>query len=134
MQADSTFEMRGTPSLAVVFAGAAWLVSYFLARYLLEALAPHSPWDIAVASIPVFGCYAFVWAVQRDLRKADELSRRIHLEALALAFLTTLLVLMLLGLLDAPPVGPLGIPLRDFWLALPPLYGVCYLVASRRYR
>jgi hypothetical protein len=72
--------------------------------------------------------------VQRALRNADELQRRIHLEALALAFLTTMLVLMMLGLLDAPPMGPLGLPLRDLWFFLPPLYAICFAVASQRYR
>jgi hypothetical protein len=45
-----------------------------------------------------------------------------------------MLVLMMPGLLDSPPVGPLGLPLRDLWFALPPLYGICFMVANQRYR
>ena len=134
MNSESTIPVPGHSSLGVLAAGAVWLFSYFVARYLLETLAPKPHWDIVVACIPVFGCYWFVWVVQRNLRNADELRRRVHLEALALAFPTTMLVLMMLGLLDAPPVGPLGIALRDFWFALPPLYGICYMVANQRYR
>jgi hypothetical protein len=60
--------------------------------------------------------------------------RPIHLEALALSFLVTMLVLMLLGLLDGPSGGRVGLSLRDIWAVLPPLYGLCFLAANRRYR
>lgn len=134
MESRATLPSMGRPALGVFLVGAIWFGSYFVARLILDAWAPPPHWDIAVASIPVVAFYWFVWAMQRYLRTADELQRRIHLEALALAFPTVMLVLMMLGLLDGPAGGALGVPLRDLWFALPPLYGVCFLVASQRYR
>ena len=134
MDSKVTIPIAARASGAVILAGGAWLLSYLLARFLLGKLAPEPHWDIVIASIPVFAFYWFVWVVQRALRNADELQRSIHLEALGLAFLTTLLVLMMLGLLDGAPTGPLWLPLRELWFVLPPLYGVCFLVVSYRYR
>lgn len=121
-----------TPRL--VLAGGVWLFSYFLARHGMHAWAPESHWDIAVMSIPLVAFYWVVWEAQRVLRQIDELQRRIHLEALALAFLTVLLALMGIGLLEETPKGRIAVPLRDLWFALLPLYGICYLAARRHYR
>ena len=134
MDSETTIPLTTHPSRVVLFVGVAWFLSYLAARFALEAWAPPPHWDIVVACVPLLAFYWFVWVVQRSLRNADELRRLIHLEALALAFLTTLLMLMVLGLLDAPPVGPLWLPLRDLWFVLPPLYGICFLVANNRYR
>jgi hypothetical protein len=131
MNSQATVPMTSNPSRGVVVVGALWLASYFVARYALDTWKPPEGWDIAVASFPVWVFFWFVWVVQRTLRSADELQRRIHLEALALAFLTIQVALMTLGLLDR---GVLWLPLRNLWFALPPLYGVCFLVASRHYR
>jgi hypothetical protein len=122
------------PSRSVFIAGAAWFLSYVAARYAIDAWEPKPHWDIAIASFPVFAFYWFVWIVQRNLKAADEMRRRIHLEALGLSFLVTMLVLMLLGLLDGPSGGRLGLSLRDIWAVLPPLYGLCFLAANHRYR
>lgn len=134
MDSNQTIPVTNAPSPRMLIAGLAWLLTYLAARFALDAWAPPPHWDIVVACAPVLAFYWFVWVVQRTLQNADELRRRIHLEALALAFLTTMLVLMMLGLLDAPPIGPLGLPLRDVWFVLLPLYGICFAVASRRYR
>ena len=75
-----------TPRLFL--AGGAFLLAYFLARHGMHAWAPVGHWDIAVGSMPLLVFFWFVWEVQRVLRHFDELQRRIHLEALALAFLT----------------------------------------------
>ena len=134
MSTKQTIPVTNAPSPRVIIAGLVWFITYLATRFALDALTPPPHWDILVACAPVFAFYWFVWVVQRTLQNADELRRRIHLEALALAFLTTMLVLMMLGLLDAPPMGPLGLPLRDLWFILPPLYGLCFVVASQRYR
>jgi hypothetical protein len=134
MDSKQTTTVTNAPSSRVIIAGLGWFLTYLAARFALEAWEPRPHWDIVVACAPVFAFYWFVWVVQRALRNFDELRRRIHLEALALSFLTTLLVLMMLGLLDAPPVGPLGLPLRDIWFMLVPLYGICFAVTSQRYR
>ena len=90
----------------LVLSGAAFLGAYFLARHGMHAWAPPWHWDIAVMSMPLLVFFWFVWEVQRVLRHFDELQRRIHLEALALAL----------------------------WFALLPLYAICYLAARRHYR
>ena len=132
MDSQATTPLATQPSRGVLFVGVAWFLSYLFARFALDAWRPEPHWDIVVASLPVLAFYWFVWAVQRTLRSADELRRRIHLEALALAFLTTMLILMMLGLLDGPAGGALGLPLRDLWFVLPPLYGLCFLAASQQ--
>jgi|SRR5688572_7204362 len=118
----------------LVVAGGVFMISYFLARHGMHAWAPVSHWDIAVMSMPLLVFFWLVWEVQRVLRHIDELQRRIHLEALALAFLTVLLALMGLGLIEETPKGRITLPFRDMWFALLPLYGICYLAARRHYR
>jgi len=134
MHANSAISPATHPARGIFAAGALWVVAYLVALSVLDALKPPEHWDLAVACIPILAFYGFVWVVQRAIRGADELHRRIHLEALAMAFPTTMLVLMLLGLLDGPLGGRLGLPLRDLWLALPVLYAICYAVAGHRYR
>jgi hypothetical protein len=134
MDSETTIPFKASLSRGVLVAGLAWFLAYFAARFALEALAPAPHWDIVVASAPVLAFFWFVWVVQRTLQNIDELRRRVHLEALALAFLTTMLVLMMLGLLDGVPGGRLGLPLRDLWFVLPPLYAICFAVANHRYR
>ena len=124
----------GHSSRSVFVAGAAWFFSYAAARYAIDAWDPKPHWDLAIATLPVFAFYWFVWVVERNLKNADELRRRIHLEALGLSFLVTMLVLMLLGLLDGSSGGRLGLSLRDMWAVLPPLYGLCFLAVNQRYR
>ena len=123
-----------TPFPRLLLAGGIWLCAYFLARYGMHAWAPAGHWDIAVASIPLVAFFWFVYEVQRALRHIDELQRRIHLEALAMAFLLVLLCLMGIGLLEETPKGRVVLPFRDLWFALLPIYGVCYLAARRHYR
>jgi hypothetical protein len=123
---------QGWPAIFV--AAVAFLASYFIARYGMWAWAPAQPWDIVVMSTPLLVFFWFIAMVQRRLRDSDELQRRIHLEALALAFLTVMLALMGLGLIEETPRGRINLPLRDLWFALIPLYGICYLAARRHYR
>ena len=118
----------------IFLAGVIFLVAYFAARYVMWAWMPPQPWDIVMMSAPLFAFFGFVAVVQRTLRGFDELQRRIHLEALALAFLTVMLALMGLGLIGETPRGRIALPLRDAWFTLIPLYGICYLAARRHYR
>ena len=134
MDSDPAIALTTNPSRRVFVAGVTWLLVYLAARFALEETGLAPPWGLVVVCAPLFAFYWFVWIVQRTLKGADELQRRIHLEALALAFPTTMLVLMTLGLLESLPAGQLEIPLRDLWVFLPPLYGICVLVANQRYR
>jgi hypothetical protein len=134
METEAMAAVKSSRWPGIVLAGGAFIGAYFVARYGMWAWAPQEPWDIFVMNIPVLAFFWFVAVVQRGLREADELQRRIHLEALALAFLTVMLLLMGLGLIEEMPRGRLILPWRDLWFALIPLYGICYLAARHRYR
>ena len=77
-----------------------WLALFFVARFALESTGLE-PWQrVAIALAPVPFFVWFLLAVSRWTRHSDELERRIQLEALAIAFPLTLLLLMTLGLLQ----------------------------------
>jgi hypothetical protein len=124
---------RGLLSVGLV--SAAWLVSYFAARWLLEHAAM-APWlRVAVALFPVPFFALFLVLFIRGIRGLDELQRRIQLEALAVAFPLAVLLLMTLGLLQRA----IELPFEDWsyahvWVYLPLFYffGIC--IAARRYR
>ena len=135
MTSDSPVAIRNNPSGRVLLAGTAWLVVYVAARLALQYMRAESFEAVAMSLTPLFAFFAFVWVVQGAVRRADELQRLIQLHALALAFSTTICVLMGLGLLDIAHDGRLEFPpLRDWWVMLPLLYAICLLVARWRYR
>jgi len=134
MESEAMATMKPARWPRIFLAGGVFLIAYFVARYVMWTWMPPQPWDIVVMSTPLLAFFWFVAVVQRTLRSFDELQRRIHLEALALAFLTVMLALMGLGLVGETPRGRIELPLLDAWFALIPLYGVCYLAARRRYR
>jgi hypothetical protein len=122
-------------SPAVFLAAAAWLAVYIAARVALQYLRAGSVEAILMSIAPTWAFFAFVWVVQRAVRRADELQRLIQLDALAFAFSTAICVLMGLGLLDIAHEGRLVFPpLSDWWVMLPALYAICLFVARRRYR
>jgi hypothetical protein len=129
-----TLPFTQAPAWRVLTAGVIWILCYLAARFALEAGVAAHPWDLAVALLPVPTFLWFVWTVIGALRDADELQRRIHLEALALAFPATMLLLMTLGLLSTLPSDPIVTPINKLWVMLPPLYGICVGVANWRYR
>ncbi|HET6761580.1 MAG TPA: hypothetical protein VFH13_05740, partial [Gemmatimonadaceae bacterium] len=55
---------------------------------------------IAIVLVPVLPAGLFLYFFITDMRRNDELQRRIQLEALALAYPLTLLLVMTLGLLQ----------------------------------
>ena len=78
-----------------------WLALYFAVRFWLEgrpALAPGARLALSFVPTPVF--VLFLWSFIRAVRGADELERRIQLEALAVAFPLGLLLLTTLGLVQ----------------------------------
>jgi hypothetical protein len=76
-----------------------WLVSYFAVRLTLEATPElGSGARLAMAFIPTPLFALFLWNFIKGIRAADELERRIQLEALAIAFPLALVLLTTLGL------------------------------------
>lgn len=112
----------------------AWFVAYVAARFLLETVERGTVLAAGIAILPVVPFALFMWAFIREIRAADELERRIHLEALAVAFPATLMLMMVLGLLDlAITLNPADWSYRHLW----PFFVVFWLlgqsVARRRY-
>jgi hypothetical protein len=85
----------------IIGIGLLWLVLYFAIRLYLEA-NPALPRGVrlglAFVPTPVFAL--FLWRYIRAIRTADELERRIQLEALGVAFPLGVLMLTTLGLVQ----------------------------------
>jgi hypothetical protein len=110
------------------------LLLFFGARMLLELPNLPPAVRVAIALVPLPPFLWLLWAFIREVRDADELERRIQLEALAIAFPLTLVLIMTLGLLQiAVPLSPDDWSYRHIW----PLIYVFYLAgltsARRRY-
>lgn len=112
-----------------------WLVLYFAVRFWLEAhpaLASGARLALSFVPTPVF--VLFLWSFIRSLRGADELERRIQLEALAVAFPLGLLLLTTLGLVQRA----VALSMEDWsYNHVWPMFAVFYLLglilARRRY-
>ena len=122
--------------IGVYVSGVIWLVTYTLALLALKFLVLEPAVAGAIAFVPVVPFVFFLFAFVKTLRNADELQRRIQLEALAIAFPVTLVGLMLLGLLEMAFPNGLGRDLsyHHVWTYLPILYFCSVAVASHRYR
>ena len=118
---------------ALVFA---WIMLYFAARAALQRLEME-PWlRVGIALVPVVPFVAVLWLIAAAVRgDMDELERRVHLEALALAFPLAMVLLMTLGLLQRA----VPLPFEDWsyahvWVYLPLFYFLGLAIAWRRYR
>jgi len=87
---------------------------------------------IALAPIPAFA--TFLWLFIRGIRSADEFERRMHLEALAVAYPLVMLLLMTLALLQRA----IDLKFEDWsyahvWYYLPLFYFLGLALARKRY-
>ena len=134
--------MPGSPAVSapartgrtVIGLGIAWFLAYFAARGILEQSDLSRSLRTVVALVPVPLFAAFLLQFIRGLRGADELERRIHLEALAVAFPLAILLLQTLGLLERA----VGLNFEDWsyghvWAYLPLFYFLGLALARRRY-
>jgi hypothetical protein len=120
---------RSTPWLGVL-----WLAMYFAARLLLknQELPTGARVGIALMPVPVFAAY--LWQAVRSIRGADEFERQIHLEALAVAFPLTLLLLTTLALMQrAVVLNPEDWSYAHIWIYLPIFYLGGLTLARKRY-
>lgn len=110
------------------------ILTYFAARAVLNADTLTSGWRVAAAIAPV---PFFVWVlyeIVRAARQLDEMQRRIHLEALAIAYPLALTLLMVLGLLElAVPLNPQDWSYRHVWQMQGAIYILSLFIAQRRY-
>lgn len=111
----------------------AWVASYFLALYAAASTWPS--WTrVTIAILPVPFFALFLVALITRVRQLDELGRRIHLEALALAFPMAALLLMGVGLLErVVHLSREDWGGRHLWIFLPLFYSIGLAVARRRY-
>jgi hypothetical protein len=122
------------PAKRAALLAAAWLIDYFAARAALEWLTL-PVWGrvaIALAPVPLFAAFLYVWV--HVLRAMDELERRIHLEALAIAFALTALMLTTLALMQRA----VSLSFEDWsfahvWIYLPIFYFGAVAAIARRY-
>jgi hypothetical protein len=138
--------MDGTPGAAttraerrlnwlILVTGGAWALSFLGARLGLELTEFGSALAVLVALLPVPFFAAFLWFLIAGVRRSDELERRIQLEALAVAFPLTMLLLMLLGLMElATELNPDDLSYRHVWAFLPVMYLGGVALARRRYQ
>ena len=120
---------------SAIFSAFTWALVYFLARKLLDNNQLAEGLRVVVALTPIvpFGFFlAFMLAL---IRHMDELHRKVHLEALAIAFPLAMLLLMLLGLLELViPLSPEDWSYRHVWYYLPLFYFIGLEITWRRYQ
>ena len=86
-----------------------------------------------VAFLPLPANIALILVLFRSVTSLDEFKRRVHLEGVLFAFLTTLVAILVFCFLRvARLVGPLH-GSYVFWLMIA-AYGLGYLLAMRRYK
>jgi hypothetical protein len=104
------------------------VAGWMLARLQLGPAA-----RIAVALLPVPGNIALVALVLRRIRKLDEFQKRLHFEAVVVAFLMTGVVVFVYGYFQkAHLVGPLNTAF--IWVFMSFSYALGYFFAVRQYR
>ena len=99
---------------------------------LLTHVAVARPWRDLLALSPMIPAASVAWVVLRELRRMDELQRRIQLEALGFAFAGTAILTFSYGFLEG-----LGYPRQSMfmvWPLLAVLWIVGLVLARRRYQ
>lgn len=115
---------------------ALWVITFLGARAVLDDGLELPPWvKVTAALIPIVPTALVLWFVVSALRGLDELHRKVHLEALAIAYPLAVLLLVTLGFLQLA----IDLPAEDWsyrhvWAFLPCFYFVGLVIAWRRYR
>lgn len=114
-----------------------WAGSYFAVRVWLEG-NPGGPVGVsrvllALTPLPFF--IVMLLGLLTEVRRMDEMHRRIQFEALAVAFPVTLVLIMTLGLVEvAQPLDTRNWSFRHIWPFLVLSYSIGLALAMRRYR
>jgi hypothetical protein len=88
---------------------------------------------IVVALLPLPGNIVLIAMVLRGIRKLDEFQKRIHFEAVTVAFLSTGVAVFVFGFLQkAHAVGPLNMGL--VWAFMVIFYAIGYFIAVSHYK
>lgn len=114
---------------------AVWFGSYIAARAIIPGLPADSWLRTAVALLPLLPTIAVLWRISAAIRGLDELQRRVHLEALGMAFALAMVTLWTLGLLElAIELNREDWSYRHVWAMLPLFYFIGLAFAWRRYK
>jgi hypothetical protein len=119
----------------IVFLVTALLASAidFLASFLLRNPEPVSAARIAIALMPLPGDIALIFLALRAIRTLDEFQKRVHFEAITVAFLSTGVAVFVYGYLQkAQIVGFLNAGL--VWAFMLLFYAIGYVIAASHYR
>ena len=119
----------------IVLAALLFAALYIAAAWVAEVDSIPRGLRVAVAltAVPAFGFFLVEWI--RAMRRLDELERRVQLEALAIAFPLSLMLLMGLGLIQrVMQLNPLDWSYRHVWPFLVAFYFFGLVLARRRYR
>lgn len=93
---------------------------------------PETRWRFAVMLLPVLPAIHGLVSVMRFVRAMDELQRRVHLEGVAFAFASTIVICLTWGLLERA-----GLPkLPTVWVCtiMIGLWGIGNYIAAARYK
>ena len=90
------------------------------------------PWRDLIALSPMLPAAATAWVVLRELRRMDELQRRIQLEALGFSFAGTAILTFSYGFLEG--LGYPRLSMFTVWPILAALWLVGLVLARRRYQ
>ena len=90
------------------------------------------PWRDLVALSPMLPAAAMAWVILRELRRMDELQRRIQLEALGFSFAGTAILTFSYGFLEG--LGYPKLSMFTVWPILAVLWIVGLALARRRYQ
>lgn len=111
-----------------------WLGAWLVAAVILQTMSLTRSLQVAVSLLPLPFFLVFLWRFTQHMRKADELQRRIQLEALAIAFPMTAAMLMTVGLLQTAGIAPTGgWSLTQMCFYAGALYLLGRVIARRRY-
>ena len=109
---------------SVIDAGAAWV---------LDTFSLTTPARVIVALAPLPGNLGLIALLLGRVRALDEFQRRVHLDAVVIAFLTTGVAVFIYGYLrKAAAVAPLNA--LHVWAFMGVSYAIGYVIAARHYR
>lgn len=111
------------------------LLAYMVALMLSVTLLAHVESQMLrpiFALLPMVPGFAMCWIVLRQLRRVDELQRRIQLEAMGFAFAGTALVTFSYGFLEIAGYERLSMFL--IWPLMAILWIAGTIIGNRRYR
>lgn len=109
----------------------AYMACLFLSIFLLSRVEAAALRSI-LALIPMIPAFAMCWVVLRQLRRMDELQRRIQLEAMGFAFAGTALITFSYGFLEV--TGFEKVSMFLVWPVMAVLWVIGTIIGNRRYR